>query len=425
MRFFIATEPHIFSPLNSIQFKISRYFLEVMKAIILSGGYGSRLRPLTLTKPKSIVELCNIPIIEFQIAQFASIGITEIIVALNYKANELIPTLKIIEDRYAVKVHLSIEEKPLGTAGPIKLAQDFLKEDEPFFVCNSDIICNFPLREMLDLYHKKNSDSECNGVILIKQVSDPSKFGVVLHDENTLIVEKFIEKPKDFVGDFINAGIYILSKRILDLIKPNQQVSIEKDVFPIMASSNTLYCNKFFTNNGNIWADIGNPKDFLLGSKLFMEFLKSNSITGHLCNDKHSSKTELLRKLLNENKLELSFETPELRIIGNVIVHPTSSIGKDCSIGPNVVIGKNCKIGDGVRLKDCVIFDNTNINSYSIISGSIIGCYCNIGKWTRIDGLSVFGDDVNIQDELFINSSTILPNKSVTTSINTPNTICL
>ncbi|KAH8581794.1 mannose-1-phosphate guanylyltransferase [Cryptosporidium sp. chipmunk genotype I] len=397
-----------------------------MKAIILSGGYGSRLRPLTLTKPKSIVELCNVPIIEFQIAQFASIGINDIIVALNYKANELIPTLKVIEDRYAVKVHLSIEEKPLGTAGPIKLAQDFLKEDEPFFVCNSDIICNFPLREMLDLYHKKNSNSECNGVILIKQVSDPSKYGVVLHDENTLIVKKFIEKPKNFVGDFINAGIYIFSKKILDLIKPNQQVSIEKDVFPIMASSNTLYCNKFFTNDDNIWADIGNPKDFLLGSKLLMEFIKSNSATERdSCCDEFGPNIELLSKLLTENKLTLYSEKPEFKIIGNVIIHSTSSVGKGSSIGPNVVIGRNCKIGEGVRLKDCVIFDNTSVGSYSNISGSIIGCYCSIGKWIRIDGLSVFGDDVNIQDELFINSSTILPNKSVATSINTPNTICL
>ncbi|OII71749.1 GDP-mannose pyrophosphorylase [Cryptosporidium ubiquitum] len=397
-----------------------------MKAIILSGGYGSRLRPLTLTKPKSIVELCNIPIIEFQIAQFANIGVTDIIVALNYKANELIPTLKIIEDRYAIKIHLSIEEKPLGTAGPIKLAQNFLKEDEPFFVCNSDIICNFPLREMLNLYQKKNVNSECSGVILIKQVPDPSKFGVVLHDENTLMVKRFIEKPKDFVGDFINAGIYILSKKILGLIKPDQQVSIEKDVFPIMASSNTLYCSKFSTDNANIWADIGNPKDFLLGSKLFMEFLKSNLAPAQsLHKEEYESKIELLKQLLRENQLELSSDSSELKVTGNVVIHSTALIGKNCSIGPNVVIGKNCKIGEGVRLKDCVIFDNTYIGNYSNISDSIIGCYCNIGNWVRVDGLSVFGDDVNVQDELFINSTIILPNKSVTASIKTPGTICL
>lgn len=397
-----------------------------MKAIILSGGYGSRLRPLTLTRPKSIIELCNIPIIEFQIAQFANIGVTDIIVALNYKANELIPTLKIIENRYAIKIHLSIEEKPLGTAGPIKLAQNFLQEDEPFFVCNSDIICNFPLKEMLTLYHKKNINSECSGVILIKQVPDPSKYGVVLHDENTFMVKRFIEKPKNFVGDFINAGIYILSKKVLDLIEPNQQVSIEKDVFPIMASSNTLYCNKFFTDNANIWADIGNPRDFLLGNKLLMEFLKSNLASAQNPNqDENVSKTELLDQLIKENKLELSSESLELKIIGNTVIHQTASIGKGCSIGPNVVIGKNCKIGDGVRLKDCVIFEDTDIGSYSNISGSIIGFCCKIGRWARVDGLSVFGDDVSVQDELFINSSIILPNKSVTTSIMVPNTICL
>ncbi|KAJ1614067.1 mannose-1-phosphate guanylyltransferase [Cryptosporidium canis] len=397
-----------------------------MKAIILSGGYGSRLRPLTLTKPKSIVQLCNVPIIEFQIAQFASIGVTDIIVALNYKANELIPTLKTIENRYGVKIHLSIEDKPLGTAGPIKLAQDLLTKDEPFFVCNSDIICNFPLREMLEIYHKKNGDLNCNGVILIKQVPDPSKYGVVLYEKNTFKVDSFIEKPKNFVGDFINAGIYILSKKILDLIKPDQQVSIEKDVFPIMASSNTLYCCPFLTGNVNIWADIGNPKDFLLGNELFMEFLRSNCALQRSSSlHEHNSRIELFEKLLSENKLQLSPESNEFKIIGNVVIHSTAFIGKDCTIGPNVVIGENCVIGEGVRLKDCIIFENTKVNSYSNIAGSIIGCYCRIGKWARIDGLSVLGDDVSVQDELFINSSIILPNKSVATSIFTPNTICL
>ncbi|KAJ1607323.1 mannose-1-phosphate guanylyltransferase [Cryptosporidium canis] len=397
-----------------------------MKAIILSGGYGSRLRPLTLTKPKSIVQLCNVPIIEFQIAQFVSIGVTDIIVALNYKANELIPTLKTIENRYGVKIHLSIEEKPLGTAGPIKLAQEFLTNDEPFFVCNSDIICNFPLREMLEIYQKKNSDLNCNGVILIKQVPDPSKYGVVLYEKNTFKVDSFIEKPKNFVGDFINAGIYILSKKILDLIKPDQQVSIEKDVFPTMASSNTLYCCPFLTDNANIWADIGNPKDFLLGNELFMEFLRSNfALQQSSPLHEHNSRIELFEKLLSVNKLQLSPESNEFKIIGNVVIHSTAFIGKDCIIGPNVVIGENCVIGEGVRLKDCIIFENTKVNNYSNIVGSIIGCYCRIGKWARVDGLSVLGDDVSVQDELFINSSIILPNKSVTTSIFTPNTICL
>lgn len=397
-----------------------------MKAIILSGGYGSRLRPLTLTKPKSIVQLCNIPIIEFQIAQFASVGVTDIVVALNYKANELVPTLRAIENKYAVKVHLSIEEKPLGTAGPIHLAKDFLTKDEPFFVCNSDIICNFPLREMLDLYNKKNIDSECNGVILVKQVPDPSKYGVVIYEESSLKVKSFIEKPEMFVGNFINAGIYVLSRKIIELIKPNEQVSIEKDVFPKMAFSNTLYCCQFFTNNTNIWADIGNPKDFLLGNKFFMEFLRLNSTTEQGSPQRErESRIELFERLLSENKLRLSTKSDEFTIKGNAIIHSTALIGKDCIIGPNVVIGENCKIGQGVRLRDCVIFENTNIGSYSNICGSIVGCYCRIGKWVRVDGLSVFGDDVSIQDELLINSSTVLPNKSINTSIITPNTVCL
>ncbi|KAF7457889.1 Mannose-1-phosphate guanylyltransferase [Cryptosporidium felis] len=398
-----------------------------MKAIILSGGYGSRLRPLTLTRPKSIVELCNVPIIEFQIAQFSSIGVTDIIVALNYKADELIPTLKIIQDRYKIKIHISIEDKPLGTAGPIKLAKHLLKENEPFFVCNSDIICNFPLREMLDLYIEKNEAYNCSGVILVKQVPDPSKYGVVLHDEKSYVVKSFVEKPEKFIGDFINAGIYILSYEILELIKPNQPVSIERDIFPIIASSNALFCHRFYTDDhSNIWADIGNPRDFLLGNKLFLNFLNVNLNSDHkILESNDSSKLELLIALIKENNLKLDTDSSEFEIKGNVIIHPTSTIGKGCFIGPNVVIGRNCTIGDGVRLRDCVIFGNTTIGSNSNIYGSIIGWYCKIGRWVRIDGPSILGDDISIQDELQINSSTILPNKSLSSSITVPNTICL
>ncbi|OII76336.1 nucleotidyl transferase family protein [Cryptosporidium andersoni] len=441
-----------------------------MKTIILSGGFGSRLRPLTLSKPKPIIELCNIPLIEFQISQFVGVGVKNIILAVNYLSEELREPIKDIEKKYGVKISASIEEKPLGTAGPILLAKRFIEDniitDEPFFVCNSDIVCNFPLEEMLNMYNKLNYDHQrkCEGIILVKQVEDPSKYGVVVHDKDTGLVEEFIEKPQKYIGNFINAGLYILSPSILNLIEPNIAVSIEKNIFPKIAARKCLYCLRFLTNEINIWADVGIPADFLYGTQLFLKYLqnmeyytkkssklslykedkldpivncddltiqknreviKSEVIPQDFLNSDYLNYFKLLERMIKMNKLELAQSNKSYNIIENVIIHPTSQISKDCLIGPNVVIGKDCIIGKGVRLENCIIFDKTIIEDFSKIKSSIIGWNSRIGKWVRINGLSVFGEDVTINNEAFINSAIILPHKSINSSIIQPDMIIL
>ncbi|EEA06628.1 nucleotidyl transferase family protein [Cryptosporidium muris RN66] len=441
-----------------------------MKAIILSGGFGSRLRPLTLSKPKPIIELCNIPLIEFQISQFVEVGVKNIILAVNYLSEELREPIKNIEKKYGVKINASIEEKPLGTAGPILLAKRFIEDNiitnEPFFVCNSDIVCNFPLEEILTMYSKLNCDHQrkCEGIILVKQVEDPSKYGVVVHDRDTGLVEEFIEKPQKYIGNFINAGLYILSPSILNLIEPNIAVSIEKNIFPKIAARKSLYCLRFLTNEINIWADVGIPADFLYGTQLFLKYLqsmeyytkkssklflyeedkldpivnyddltiqknremiKSEVISQNFLNSNYLNNFKLLERMIEMNKLELAQSNESYNIIENVIIHPTSQISKDCLIGPSVVIGKDCIIGRGVRLENCIIFDKTIIEDFSKIKSSIIGWNSRIGKWVRINGLSVFGEDVTINNEAFINSAIILPHKSINSSIIQPDMIIL
>ncbi|KAL7068358.1 nucleotidyl transferase family protein [Cryptosporidium serpentis] len=442
-----------------------------MKAIILSGGFGSRLRPLTLSKPKPIIEICNIPLIEFQISQFVGVGVKDIILAVNYLSEELREPIKNIEKNYGVKIHTSIEKKPLGTAGPILLAKRFIEDNiitgEPFFVCNSDIVCNFPLEEMLNMYNKLNCDYQrkYESIILVKQVEDPSKYGVVVHDKDTGLVEEFIEKPQKYIGNFINAGLYILSPSILNLIEPNIAVSIEKNIFPKIAACKCLYCLRFLTNEINIWADVGIPADFLYGTQLFLKYLqnmeyytnknpklclyeenklnpimnydhltliqnnremiKSEVISQNFLNFEYLNNFKLLKIMIKMNQLELAQSNESYNIIENVIIHPTSQISKDCLIGPNVVIGKDCIIGKGVRLENCIIFDKTVIEDFSKIKSSIIGWNSKIGKWVRINGLSVFGEDVTISNEAFINSAIILPHKSINSSIIQPNMIIL
>lgn len=227
-----------------------------LKALILVGGYGTRLRPLTLSRPKPLVEFANKPMLVYQMEALVKAGVSEIILAVSYRAEEMEKALTDEAQKLGVKLVFSQETEPLGTAGPLALAKDILKESKnPFYVLNSDIICEFPFKEMF-AFHKHHGGE---GTIVVTKVEEPSKYGVVLYGEHGRI-ENFIEKPQEFVSNKINAGLYILSPEVLDRIQV-KPTSIEKEVFPLMAKDKVLYAMDL----QGFWMDVGQPKDFLTG----------------------------------------------------------------------------------------------------------------------------------------------------------------
>jgi len=351
-----------------------------MKALILVGGFGTRLRPLTLSVPKPIVEFGNKPSIIHQIEALVKIGVTEVVLAVNYQPELMNACMQQWEKKLGVKITYSRETTPLGTAGPLALARDVLLDGDPFFVLNSDVICPFPFADML-AFHKSHGKE---GTILVTKVDEPSKYGVVVSTEQGKI-EKFVEKPKIFVGNKINAGIYVFNPSILDRIQP-KPTSIEKEIFPVMAQEGDLYS---FVLEG-FWMDVGQPKDFLSGQKLYLDYLEETK-SGELASG------------------------PGIK--GPVLIDPSAKIGKGCIIGPHVSIGPNVKIEDGARLKNSVILDGVTVGANSWISDSIIGWQSTIGKWVRIQNISVLGQDVQVSDELFVNGGTILPHKAISSSI--------
>ena len=239
-----------------------------MKALILVGGFGTRLRPLTLSKPKPLVDFCNKPMIVHQIEALKRVGVSEVVLAINYQPKVMYAFIEEYEKKLGVKIVCSREETPMGTAGPLALARDILDDGtgEPFFVLNSDVICEYPLQKAVDFFKSRGDGAE--GAILVTQVEDPSKYGVVVFDEGSGKVERFVEKPKVFVGDKINAGIYLLSPKILNRIEL-KPTSIEKEVFPKVAEEGKLYAMVL----PGYWMDIGQPKDYLTGLKLHLTSL--------------------------------------------------------------------------------------------------------------------------------------------------------
>lgn len=285
--------------------------MEGKRALILVGGYGTRLRPLTLSRPKPLVEFANKPILLHQIEALVAAGVTEVILAVSYRAEQMEQELTVAASKLGVNIIFSHETEPLGTAGPIALAKEHLsKSTKPFFVLNSDIICDFPFNELAKFHESHGKE----GTIVVTKVEEPSKYGVVVYDTDNCI-QNFVEKPQEFISNKINAGLYVLNPSVLNRIEL-RPTSIEKEVFPGMASDKELFA---FELQG-FWMDVGQPKDFLTGMCLYLKHLRT----------------------VDPSKL---YKGPG--VVGNVLVDPSAKIGAHCQIGPNVTIGSGVIVEDG------------------------------------------------------------------------------
>ncbi|XP_057979913.1 mannose-1-phosphate guanylyltransferase 1 isoform X1 [Malania oleifera] len=385
-----------------------------MKALILVGGFGTRLRPLTLSVPKPLVDFANKPMILHQIEALKAIGVNEVVLAINYQPEVMLNFLKEFEAKLGIKITCSQETEPLGTAGPLALARDKLMDDsgEPFFVLNSDVISEYPLKQMID-FHKahggeasimvtkvNSTTSFLPGCILrlgleVKrfllfclQVDEPSKYGVVVMDDSTGKVEKFVEKPKLFVGNKINAGIYLLNPSVLDRIEL-RPTSIEKEVFPKIAAERKLFAMVL----PGFWMDVGQPRDYITGLRLYLDSLRKKT----------------------PSKLAIGHH-----IVGNVLVDESAKIGEGCLIGPDVAIGQGCVVESGVRLSRCTVMRGVRIKKHACVSSSIIGWHSTVGQWARVENMTILGEDVHVGDEIYSNGGVVLPHKEIKSSILKP-----
>ncbi|XP_015513914.1 mannose-1-phosphate guanyltransferase beta [Neodiprion lecontei] len=361
--------------------------LDTMRALILVGGYGTRLRPLTLSRPKPLVEFANKPMLLHQIEALVEAGVTEVVLAVSYRAEQMEKELGEEAKKLGVNLIFSHESEPLGTAGPLALARDVLSSsNDPFFVLNSDIICDFPFKELVNFHRNHGRE----GTIVVTKVEEPSKYGVVVYGEGGRI-NSFIEKPQEFVSNKINAGMYILNPSVLNRIKL-QPTSIEKEVFPGMAQDGELYAMEL----QGFWMDVGQPKDFLTGMCMYLASLRQKS----------------------PGKL---YSGPG--IVGNVLVDPTAKIGEGCRIGPNVTVGPGVILEDGCCVKKCTLLKGATVKEHAWLEGCIVGWRSVVGRWVRMEGTTVLGEDVIVKDELYINGGQVLPHKSIATSVPEPQII--
>ena len=321
-----------------------------IKAVILVGGPGTRLQPLTDNIPKSLVPVLNRPFMEHTFAYLKHYGIEDIILTLNY----LPETIRdYFGDGSQVGVRLSyyFEEEPLGTAGAVKNAEERL--DNTFVVLNGDVFSDIDLADML-AYHRTNRAA---ATISLKWVDDPSAFGVVETDDNGR-VQRFIEKPlaSEATTNWINAGIYILEPDVLKQVPSNTHYMFERGLFPHLLDSGERVFGYQFRG---YWMDTGT-----------LEYYYS------LNNDLLLSKTGT--PLVGNLDVDKVYYDPDVDVDPSASITPPAIIGRGCRIGPGVtitgpvVIGSRCVLEEGASVDNAVIWDKVKIGVKAKLSRCIV-----------------------------------------------------
>ena len=344
-----------------------------MKAIILSAGEGSRMRPLTLTKPKTMLPVAGKPIIQYNIESLRNNGITDILLIVRYK-EEMVRDYFGDGSDFGVKISYKTQKDFLGTANAISYGEDFIEDS--LIVLNGDIILDDEIiGEIIKKYNYLNPDT----LMVLTEVDNPSAFGVVeIEDGN---VKSIVEKPKkgEEPSNLINTGIYIFDKDIFEKIKKTEisergEYEITDSLSMQIADGKKVIGHK--TNKD--WIDVGRPWELIEVNEELISKLK----------------TEIRGKIEGGAHIHGEIFLDEGSIIrAGVCIEGNVYIGKNCDIGPNSYIrgnsyfGDNVHVGNAVEIKNSIIMENTNVSHLSYVGDSVIGSNCNIAAGTNIANL--------------------------------------
>jgi mannose-1-phosphate guanylyltransferase len=338
--------------------------------VILVGGQGTRLRPLTSTVPKPVVRLVDRPFISFMLEWLHGHGIDDVIMSCGFLAESVRSVLG-DGSNLGIRLRFVEEPEPLGTAGALKLAEPML--DERFLMLNGDVLTDIDLSAQI----AQHLDSGARATLSLVPVEDPSAYGVVVLEEDRS-VRDFVEKPspEKIDSNLISAGAYVLEREILELIPAGRKVSIEREVWPRLIG-NGLYGFP----SGSYWLDIGTPERYLQGT---FDILEGNVETP-------------VRERLGDDWLAIA-EGGELqgRVIPPAVIERGVRIGAGARVGSLVVLAEDVSIGAHSTVERAVVLEGAQIGEHCELRDCIVAAGARVGASTKITGGAMLGEGVSV-----------------------------
>lgn len=348
-----------------------------MKAILLAGGKGTRLRPLTLHTPKPIVPIFDRPFLQYQIDLLRQVPeIDEIVLSLNYQPRRI---EEVFGDGSDLGVHISyvVEPQPLGTGGAIKFAAGQYK-GEPLVVFNGDVFTSVDLPAVLALHRERKAQA----TIVLTPVDNPAAYGLVQTDAEGNVRE-FLEKPSpdQITCDTINAGIYVLEPDSLDRIPADTVFSIERGYFPSLVADKATFVAYVYRG---YWIDIGTPEKYRQAHRDIMD--------GRFAARPFAGKAG--QALVSPSaKIE-----PGAIVDGPCFIDAGAVVKAGARVGAYSVVGSHCHIGEGAVLDNAILWPNTWVDADARITGAVTGRNCHIGRNVTIGEGTLLGDKSAITD---------------------------
>jgi mannose-1-phosphate guanylyltransferase len=316
-----------------------------MQAIVLVGGEGTRLRPLTENVPKPALTLVDRPFLAYMIEWLAGHGVTEVVLACGFLPDVLRAALSGEEERAGVRIRYVVEPEPLGTAGAIRFAADALGDelDDRFLALNGDVLTDLDLSALLRAHEGWNAAA----TIGLHPVEDSSAFGLVHSDEGGAVLA-FLEKTGECKPGEVNAGMYVLERSVLDLIAPGENVSIEHDVFPRLVGEG-LHGLRL----DGYWVDIGTPERYRQAS---WDILEARVAT----------RVEPTRAA--------------------VLIDPVAQVDESATVGPRAVVGPGCRVGAGAEVLESILLDGSRVGENARLASSILSPGAEVAAGAVVEG---------------------------------------
>lgn len=341
-----------------------------MKAVILVGGLGTRLRPLTCTTPKPMIPLVNQPFIEWMLVRLRDQGISEVVLAVQYMADQF-RTAFGDGSRLEMKLHIVEEPEPRGTAGAVKHVEHLL--DGTTFIFNGDVMTDLDLQAMLAFHREKGSKV----TLSLTPVEDPTQFGLVeMTPDNR--VRRFMEKPRqdEITTNLINAGTYIIEPEIFRYVPPKEFYMFERGLFPVVLQTGDPM---FGFPSRAYWTDIGKPQTYL--------DVHHDILIGKVRYSFHGK--QIAERIWLEGDAEIH---PSAQIVGPAVIGHGTVIERGARIIGPTVLGPGCRIGPDCSIEGAVLWANNVIEEGVVLRSCVLGQGNQIGKNTHIADGAIISD---------------------------------